>query len=146
MIQDGAALDLALHGVVSDPRAYLLRFYPKLTIPPLDQVAGEQYAPLVAEVHAGIWVARCPCNARVTQRRPDGPGGVVWLDQPLVWCPRCQNRAVGRAWRRVVLPADADGIARVLGVRPERATQNWLITETVDDLVAENLEHGLEVA
>lgn len=143
MIADGALLDLALHGEATDPRTYLLRFYPALPIPPLDRVAHDG-PPLVAEVREGLWIARCGCRAKVTARNPAGPGGIVWLDTPVVWCPRCRNKIVRGDWRPVILPADIEGIERVLLARPDVACRNWLPSESVDDLVRENRDHGLE--
>lgn len=145
MIYDGAALDIRLHGVVTDPRTYLLRFYPKLPIPPLDRVATDG-PPLVAEIREGLWIARCSCRTRVTARNAAGPGGVVWLDNPVIWCPRCRNNIVGGMWRRVILPADIETIEQVLLARPDVQTRNWLPAESVDDLVQENTDHGLEAA
>lgn len=141
MILDGAALDLALHGEPSDPRTYLLRFYPDLTIPPLDRVAD--LPPLAACISAGYWIAVCPCGA-------DGvpaPGGVVWLDRPLIWCIRCENASAGGDWRRVAGPAAEDraAIEAVLICRPDPLTRNWAPGESVADLIAENVAHGVPV-
>lgn len=141
MISDGAALDRALHGAKSDPRTYLLRFYPEAPVPALDQV-DDAAEPLFAECHRGIWVARCDCGAEGVP----GPGGVVFLDQPLVWCPRCENVAVGGRWRVVRVPAVWEAIEAVLALRPDPETQNWQSQETLQDLIAENLAHGIEGA
>lgn len=141
MIHDGAALDRMLHGMETDPRTYLLRFYPTLSIPSLD-VVTDAGAPLVAEINHGRWIARCPCKARPTKRRPEAPGGVVWLEYPYIWCVRCKNRATAGAWRRVILPADRERIEALLLARPDPETRNWLPSESVADLERENIEHG----
>lgn len=137
MIRDGAALDQMLHGEVTDPRRYLMALGYK---PPSLAAVADDATPLMAQVNHGVWVALDGCGAR------EGVygGGVVWLDRPVVWCPLCSNRAYGRKWRPVVLPADREAIEAALLPRPDITTRNWLPGESVADLLAENAEHGIE--
>lgn len=139
MIADGSLLDQAMHRAVTDPRTYLLRFYPRLPIPPLDHVATD-VEPLTARVRHGIWTASCPCG---TKGRPR-PGCVVWFDQPIGWCVRCRNRAVGGAWRPIVVPGPEmrAAIEAVLLCRPKDEDRNWEASESLADLIAQNKDHG----
>ena len=122
-----------------DPRTYLLAFHPEADIPPLDDVA-EGASPLVAEVNHGTWIAPCSCGAPGLP----APGCVVFLDAPLAWCVRCSNAETSGRWRPVLLPPDDERVAieAVLACRPQAGDRNWEPTETVADLVAQNVEHG----
>lgn len=140
MILDGAALaERTTTGAGADPRSFLLACYPGASIPPLTHVV-ETAAPLVARVNHGRWIASCSCGAR----KLPSPGCLVFLDNLLGWCLRCGNQAWGGGWRRVVAP-DADERARieaVLECRPNVEDRNWEVTETLDDLIADNIAHG----
>lgn len=136
MILDGAGLDASLHGRTSDPRAYLLRFGHR---PPDLAAYAADAEPLVAEVNHGVWIARDACG----EHGGVHGGGVVWLARPMIWCPRCGNRATGGLWRPVALPTDRAEIEAALAARPDRETRNWRPTETVGDLLRENAEHGV---
>jgi hypothetical protein len=143
-VLDGAALDLALHGVAgsrsaTDPRVYLERF--GYAPPPLDSLA--EVAPLDAEVNDGRWIWRCPCALGDDTDPPLG-GGVAFVTQPIGWCPRCENVGVGGGWRPLRLPPERAEIERVLSVRPSAETRNWWPGETVAELERENAEHGIE--
>ncbi len=46
---------------------------------------------------------------------------------------------------RLAWPVDADEIWRILYRRHDPSTRNWLPGETVEDLKAENLLHGMRV-
>lgn len=131
--------EASFDGVYLDLRAYLLAFYPKAEIPPMDHVVRTA-DPLVAEIHHGVWIARCPCGARGVPR----PGSIVDVACPLVWCVRCGNQAVGGGWRPVLLPPEEDraAIEAVLLCRPSVEDRNWEPGETLADLAAQNREHG----
>lgn len=45
----------------------------------------------------------------------------------------------------VVYPEERAEIERILMLRPNPLNRNWLPHETIADLIAENLEHGIEV-
>lgn len=141
MTLDGAALSYGLLGAETDPRAYLLALYPDLAarIPPLASVVGTA-EPMVATVNHDIWIAPCGCGARGLP----APGCVVFVGYPLGWCPRCLNAAYGRGWRRVSLPDEMTmaAIAAIVACRPNVEDRNWEPNETLDDLRAQNVEHG----
>ena len=86
-----------------------------------------------AEVRTGRWLVLCPwcgtgCQyASVTDHR--------------FFCDACGNN--GEGWARVDWPEEWVEIEQVLGRRPNRKNRNWLPGETVDDLRAENTEHGV---
>lgn len=88
-------------------------------------------APILARANFGRWIADCPDCRGAT---------MVWVEQPLQWCPDCHNRAVGHRWRRVALPPAEERVAieGALARRPGRANRNWEPGETVADLLAEN--------
>jgi hypothetical protein len=142
MILDGCVLArLAFPGgTVTDPRAYLrgLGYDP----PPLDRVANDA-EPLVARVNHGVWIASCRCGAPGVP----SPGGVVFLDQPMVWDPRCANVATDGDWRPVTVPGPDQraAIEAVLRGRPRVEDRNW-DGESLAELVAQNREHGDAIA
>jgi hypothetical protein len=139
MVLDGAALDLALHGAATDPRAYLARF--GYDAPPLDDV-DDQARPLDVEVNDGRWIWLCPCGFGSEHDPPRG-GGVAFVALPLGWCPRCRNVDVGGRWRWLRFPVEREAIEVALGLRPDPSTRNWWPGETVDELVRENAENGV---
>ncbi len=89
----------------------------------------------VAYVNHGRWVADCPfCS-----------GAEEMATLPMsFFCHACQMAAVqGQAIPALFpAPAEAESIERVLAIRPV-PNRNWVPGETVDQLRAENLEHGL---
>ena len=142
-ILDGAAVAAAsFSGDMSDPRSYLLTCYPQATIAPLGHVVLTA-EPLLARVNHGIWIASCSCGVPRLPGVPT-PGMIVFLDVLLGWCVRCGNQAWGRGWRRVVAPPpeERQRIEAVLLLRPNVEDRNWESTETVADLIAQNLAHG----
>lgn len=139
-ILDGAAISLAMFGEALDPAEYLRRLYPVAPVPPIEKVAADA-EPLVARVNHGAWIASCSCGMT---RRLESPGGVVFFENPLVWCICCWNLGVRDAWRPVATPPPAEraAIEAVLALRPKIEDRNWEPHETVTDLIAQNLEHG----
>jgi hypothetical protein len=139
MILDGAVLAERMFGERLDPREHLVRMYPNAPVPPLDYLVGTA-APLVGRVNHGIWIASCACGARGAPT----PGGVVFLDQPVIWCLRCQNGGTGRGWRSVTVPPDEERrrIEAILLCRPNVEDRNWEPGETIADLLAQNAAHG----
>jgi hypothetical protein len=138
MVLDGAALDRLLHGEATDPKRYLERFgYDPPDLAELDDTAS----PAEAEVNHGRWIWHCACRSG-TDEVPRG-GGVVFVDDPVGWCPRCRNEDVAGRWRPLRLPAERTSIERVLAMRPEPESRNWWPGETVAELVAENADNGI---
>lgn len=73
----------------------------------------------------------------------------------VVDCPRCPSAIKVRTWTggttcwecgtqsEVVWPDAAEDIIRLLMFRPNPATRNWEPGETLHDLLAENVAHGI---
>lgn len=94
-------------------------------------------APVIACVNGSKWIARCEC------------GGIEFVDFDLAlfMCCSCWNAAHGHAWRTVALPDDVTkaAVESVLLARPDEETRSWASTETVVQLVAQNVAHGVPV-
>ena len=90
--------------------------------------------PVLAEVRWNTWIACCP-DCRGAE--------FVWLDNLLFMCNSCWNGAIGGMWRRVILPPNVAEIEAALMRRPAPENRNWLPHETVEELLAQNAEHGL---
>lgn len=85
-----------------------------------------------AEAQWGTWMARCP--------RPGCTNALgLVVGQDLFVCEG--GHACGLV-APVVWPADPQAIETVLLMRPLPANRNWLAGETVEQLLAENAEHG----
>lgn len=134
-----------LAAVMSDPpadlRVYLLAFFPDAEIPPTDH-ADPDADPLTARVNHGVWIASCPCR----EPGDPAPGLVVWLSVPWGWCLRCGNRETGGRWRPVVVPSPDEraAIEAALAARPALSARNWEPGESVAELLADNVAHGVE--
>ncbi len=88
----------------------------------------------------GRWVVDCPaadCHAalRAPTDECDCKDEMV-CDHPQIPC--------GTRFR-TVMPNDAGAIQRLLDKRPSRANRNWYPTETLEDLKAENVTHGVAI-
>ena len=87
---------------------------------------------LYAYVNHARWVVDCPnCNSAET----------AWEDGYFM-CSECHNSDVGGKLKRVVMPINRKGIENALSVR-QPLNRNWFINETLDDLIAENIKHGV---
>jgi len=105
-----------------------------VTIPPLDRV--DQTEPLRARVYRGLWIADCPdCGA----------AGMVWVETPVFMCQVCWNGRIGGLWRGVEFPVERGEIEDILEARLLPQEQNWT-SETLDELRAENVQHGRPVS
>jgi len=97
----------------------------------------------VAWLHGGMWIAECPrpfCgNAEMFGQCRDGTVG--GLSGASFRC-RIEYGGCGLVCRAEWPPNMADIEALVMP-RPVPATRNWLPGESLHDLLAENLEHGL---
>lgn len=110
------------------------RLYPGLVWPAPWRYTG---APPLVFVSGGWWKVYCVTPA--CQAQGDHPSfSIEWR---LAICLNC-----GAVYEDVPVPADAAEIARLLLLRHEMWTRNWLPSETVADLYAENAAHGLELA
>lgn len=101
-------------------------------MPPREDVTDE--APFEARVDHGRWIVDCP----------DCSGAEFALDSlPVFFCCSCRNVAVDGRRRPVALPSGRTEIEAALLVRPIE-NRNWRPGETIEHLLAENAEHGLE--
>ena len=83
-----------------------------------------------AYANRGRWVAECfYCPQAVSLEKM----------QPGFRCPDC-DAANEVEWPSVDM---VRGVERLLLMRPSPKNQNWLPGETLHDLLAENLEHGV---
>lgn len=76
------------------------------------------------------------------------------VDCPRPWCTNAMQVARGQAmfeclgpdscgWTApIVWPPDPDAIEAILAVRPANAVRNWLVGETLVQLIEENAAHG----
>jgi hypothetical protein len=62
----------------------------------------------------------------------------VWPGQSFTACGDC-----GWPIEQLIWPADPDGIEAILLMRPLEKTRNWHPGETLQDLIAENVMHGI---
>lgn len=95
-----------------------------------------------ARVYASDWISDCPFCSNAMP---------VALSDPRFFCsnPKCQNGGVNGADGcaiAVEIPSAADimRIESLLSLRPRPDTRNWSDSETIDELAAENKEHGLD--
>lgn len=107
----------------------------------------------VARMSHGRWVASCPrpgcVNAEAFGRCDDGTIGGLEGDRFT-----CRTEGHTQDGRRaayggcglrcgVEWPGNVTALERVLFARPAPSSRNWTPGETVEDLVRENLMHGL---
>lgn len=83
--------------------------------------------PVAARIELSRWLFVCPC----------GSGVAVHPDWPDARCFEC-----GRIFTAVVIPAERMRIESVLMKRPAERNRSWT-TETVDELIDENVSHGV---
>ncbi len=141
MIIDGCAIAVSSPvECATDIRSYLLACYPNVTIPPIDHIVMTA-TPMVAVINHGIWIAACSCGAKGMP----SPGCIVFLDTPFGWCVRCGNQSWGGGWRPIDIPPEHERqiIEAILLRRPNIEDRNWEgPTESIDDLIQQNIEHG----
>ena len=80
----------------------------------------------------GKWKARCP--------RPGCTNAMALDSDQLVFA--CLGPDSCGIEAPVVWPPDPQAIEEILAMRPLTINQNWLPGETLEDLLAENAEHG----
>lgn len=79
----------------------------------------------------GRWVADCPspwCTSAMQ----------VWPGQVHTRCGDC-----GTTMGPLIWPADPEGVETILLMRPDEKTRNWHPGETLNDLLNENIAHGI---
>jgi hypothetical protein len=92
-----------------------------------------QGEPVKAWVNHSNWVGSCPFCAGEIVVEPGEP----------YFCPDCAMQGNSFMACALVWPEDRAEIERLLLLRNDPNTRNWLTTETVDDLARENAEHGV---
>ena len=85
---------------------------------------------LVAWVAQGQWSITCPC----------GGGEYVW-EEGWVMCASCWNEWADHYYIRTAFPKHRREIESILLCRPHRSERNYLLGETVEELLAQNIEH-----
>lgn len=87
-------------------------------------------ATVAARANWGRWIADCLTCGSADRFRPGTPD---------MTCMECG------AYQEIVWPAESlvVGVERLLMMRPNPATRNWEPGETLHDLLAENVEHGV---
>lgn len=119
-------------------RQLLLKRRQDFEIEPVDLPADNRVnGEVEAFVNSGRWMVECgDCYTAV----------LVDPDDLRFYCPGC---ATSGFWKRIVMPMERGEIERLLLLRPgwqaNAPHRNWLPDETVQDLVQENLVHGVEV-
>ena len=87
-----------------------------------------------AEVSNSSWIVRCPYC----------PNAVVHQPGAAFYCPNCLMQGNGGYAMTVVYPEQREQIEAVLCRRPSPNNRNWFPYETVDELIAQNMEHGID--
>ncbi len=86
-----------------------------------------------AYVNHGRWVVDCPwCS-----------GAEFAFEEGAFFCESCRNAGAGGKPIRALFPATRQAIERALDGRPVQ-NRNWRPGESLQQLRAENIEHGLE--
>ena len=86
-----------------------------------------------ARAHAGHWIADCPrCGYAVG-------GRLLPFGSPVFDCQDC-GLGVEVRWPSEQMRR---GVERLLMMRPVPHTRNWFPHESLSDLLAENVEHGI---
>lgn len=94
----------------------------------------------VVRFNAGHWIADCP-RPGCANAEHAGPhrvtGHVGGLGGAVFRCSNCELTCPTE-W-----PPNVEDIERLLAMRPVPETRNWWPGETLTDLLAENIAHGL---
>lgn len=88
---------------------------------------------VLAQIVRSSWVARCPYCPSQMFVQPGEP----------FFCPDCALQGNGHKPMAVVWPKERQAIELILLKRDNPMNRNWLTGETVDDLIRENVEHGI---
>ena len=88
-----------------------------------------------AEVNHGHWIVRCPWCRGAEEAAPG---------EPIFYCMSCGNSGNGGNVAIVDFPTDRILIEKVLLGRVAIENRNWLPSETVVDLLQENITHEVK--
>ena len=97
----------------------------------------KQGVALGAIVNSGKWLVLCS--------NPNCGGAEKVWEEGLMFCASCLNRHVGHEFLKTAFPTERRKIEQVLGLRPNPENRHWEPDETLEDLVRENRDHGVEV-
>lgn len=86
-----------------------------------------------AFVYNSAWVVVCPYCPEQMYAEPD----------ELFFCSNCLMHANKHRAVRIIFPAIRVEIEALLNMRPLPENRNWLLVETVNDLLQENIKHGV---
>ena len=114
-------------------RQWIARTAYDLDVPFTDRVANAP--PYSVRIEHGRWLADCA----------NCPGAEnVTADDPVMFCFSCGNSHLAGKLAPLQFPDmnTRHAIERILDKRP-RQNQNWTFAETVADLAADNIAHGL---
>lgn len=130
----------------TDPISFAWQFFTanknKGAIPSMLQISNEidETIVAVAEVWHGGWIVPCPWSGRAHAGLGLEYGDP---DYPLFMCCSCWNQVAGGKFIRVAYPVQAKQIEIALLQRPDGRTRGWVPSQTTEDLLAENAEHGV---
>ena len=93
-----------------------------------------------AVIKESRWLVDCPGDC--------GSAAIVSKEDRFFLCVDCGSFENDNQWYKVIFPADAEAIETVLLKRRLMKNRNWIFKidgtlETVEELEAENIEHGL---
>jgi hypothetical protein len=91
--------------------------------------------PLPAFINHNRWLAVCEC----------GGAEVVDPQHKYMYCFSCFNMLNKGRPRHVKFPHRMKRIEAILLEREDPLTKNWMLTESIEDLEAENVAHGIPV-
>lgn len=97
----------------------------------------------VARVNHGRWIADCPFCPGAEQIWPQGIRRAEDVAFPFGIANGILHCGTTGSTCPVDFPDERFDITRVLARRPDERTRNWFPGESVADLVAENIGHGV---
>ncbi len=122
----------------ADYRSNLAIFHAKSGLGPLPPIDPSNMGPdALARIDLGRWLVNCN----------DCASAVIVDDEDLFFlCPSC---GTGGNWRKVIMPGERTDIEEIMMLRPGFRMANlnrfWSPGESVEKLLAENVEHGAPI-
>lgn len=100
----------------------------------LEAPLGPPEIGVAAHVNHGRWLVECPtcCGAQFALQ-----------EHPRFMCNYCANVAVEGLWRPVTWPTDRAKIEAALDARVLDDNKNWSPGDSVKELLADNVLHGV---
>ena len=100
--------------------------------PPMEWQTPPKTPTAHAVVNQGRWIVRCPFCAGAE---------LMWEDKEFM-CLSCFNEKAEGKPLKVIIPRNRKAIEAILEKRPLE-NQNWEVGETIDNLLKENAENGV---